>query len=64
MLGAARNSPGVAQVKSRRHRMHRVNKRIGWPMFAALSLVVVAFMGLSLLGNADGHRALRSRHGL
>ena len=34
--------------------MHRVDKRIGWPMLAALGLVVAAFMGLSLLVTATG----------
>jgi hypothetical protein len=34
--------------------MHRVDKRIGWPVLAALGLVVAAFMVLSLLVAATG----------
>ena len=34
--------------------MHRTDKRIGWPTLAALGLVVVAFMGFSLLVTATG----------
>ena len=34
--------------------MHRVDKRICWPVLAALGLVVAAFMGLSLLVTATG----------
>jgi hypothetical protein len=34
--------------------MHRTDKCIGWPTLAALSLVVIALMGLSLLVTATG----------